>query len=242
MIPKVIHYCWFGGNPLPDFAKKCIASWKKYFPDYEIRQWNEENFDFSVCAYAAEAYQAKKWAFVSDYARFQILHDHGGLYFDTDVEVIRDFSDILEKGAFMGCEDGGDCAPGLGLGALPGMPLYKEVLELYHNVHFINPDGSYNLRTVVEYMTEVLHQHGFQGAAQPEQVMDVTIYPPEYFCPMNPVDFELIITDKTHSIHHYAASWVSDFERFKNNIQRLIGPKLTKKIQLLKKRIKGDCS
>lgn len=242
MIPKVIHYCWFGGNPLPDFAKKCIASWKEYFPDYEIRQWNEENFDFSVCAYAAEAYQAKKWAFVSDYARFQILHDHGGLYFDTDVEVIRDFSDILEKGAFMGCEDSGNCAPGLGLGALPGMPLYKEVLELYHNVHFINPDGSYNLRTVVEYMTEVLNRHGFQGADQPEQVMDITIYPPEYFCPMNPVDFELVVTDKTYSIHHYAASWVSGSERFKNRIQRLIGPKLTKKIQLLKKRIKGDCS
>ena len=239
MIPKVIHYCWFGNNPLPPLAEKCIASWKKYFPDYEIRQWNETNFDFSVCDYAAEAYAAKKWAFVSDYARFKILHDHGGLYFDTDVEVIRDLSPILEQGAFMGCEDVGSCNPGLALGAAPQMPFYKEMLDGYAQRHFLNPDGSYNLCTVVEYTTDLLKKHGYVGTDDPEQIADITIYPKEYFCPMNPVDFELIVTDNTYSIHHYAASWVSGSERFKNSIQRLIGPKLTKKIQQLKKRLKG---
>ena len=106
MIPKIIHYCWFGGNPLPDDAKKCIASWKKFFPDYEIKEWNETNYDLSVCPYVKEAYESKKWAFVSDYARFDILYKYGGLYFDTDVEVIKSFDDILKNGAFMGQEAG----------------------------------------------------------------------------------------------------------------------------------------
>ncbi|MDE6612292.1 MAG: glycosyl transferase, partial [Muribaculaceae bacterium] len=104
MIPKTIHYCWFGRNPLPESALKCIASWRKYFPDYQIIEWNEDNFDVNAIPYTAQAYAAKKYAFVSDYARFKILYDHGGLYFDTDVEVIKPFDDILERGAFMGFE------------------------------------------------------------------------------------------------------------------------------------------
>ena len=104
MIPRIIHYCWFGGNQLPELAQKCIESWKKYFPDYEIKEWNESNFDLNCCDYVKEAYTAKKWAFVSDYARFWILYNYGGLYFDTDVEVIRDMSEIVNRGAFMGCE------------------------------------------------------------------------------------------------------------------------------------------
>ena len=112
MIPKVVHYCWFGGNQLPDDAKKCIESWRKFFPEYEIKEWNERNFDFNCCDYVKEAYAAQKWAFVSDYARFWILYHEGGLYFDTDVEVIKDMSDIIAKGAFMGCETDNKCAPG----------------------------------------------------------------------------------------------------------------------------------
>ncbi len=106
MIPKIIHYCWFGGNPLPEDAKKCINSWKKYFPDYEIKEWNESNYDFNKCEYIKEAYKRKKWAFVSDYARFDILYQYGGIYFDTDVEVIRDMRDILKLGPYMGLEKG----------------------------------------------------------------------------------------------------------------------------------------
>ena len=104
MIPKIIHYCWFGRNPLPELAQKCIASWKKYLPDYEIKEWNEDNFDVNIIPYTAEAYAAKKYAFVSDYARFWILYKYGGIYFDTDVEVIRPIDDIIAKGNFMGCE------------------------------------------------------------------------------------------------------------------------------------------
>jgi len=132
MIPKVIHYCWFGGNPLPKSAQKCIASWKKYLPDYEIKEWNESNFDVNIIPYTAEAYKAKKYAFVSDYARFWILYKYGGLYFDTDVEVIKNMDDIIAKGPFMGCENEAKpgatpaqlgVAPGLGLGVNPGLGL-----------------------------------------------------------------------------------------------------------------------
>ena len=105
MIPKVIHYCWFGRNPLPPFAVKCIESWKKFLPGYEIKEWNEDNFDVNIIPYTQEAYEARKYAFVSDYARFYILYHHGGIYFDTDVEVIKSIDDIIERGAFMGCEN-----------------------------------------------------------------------------------------------------------------------------------------
>ena len=147
MIPKTIHYCWFGGNPLPKLAMKCINSWKKYFPDYTIIEWNEHNYDISKIPYIAEAYKAKKYAFVSDYARFDILYQCGGLYFDTDVEVIKPFDDILSHGPFMGCEiDGGEkeinVAPGLGIAASPGLGIYKHIIDFYATQHFLKDDGS----------------------------------------------------------------------------------------------------
>ena len=136
MIPKIIHYCWFGRNPRPASAKKCIASWRKYLPDYEIKEWNEDNFDVNIIPYTQQAYEMKKYAFVSDYARFWILYHYGGLYFDTDVEVIKSFDDIVDKGAFMGLEIDGTkkdtkiaIAPGLGLGAETGMSIYYQILE-----------------------------------------------------------------------------------------------------------------
>ena len=165
MIPKIIHYCWFGGNPLPKIAVKCISSWKKYFPDYEIKEWNEDNFDLNCCEYVREAYQAKKWAFVSDYARFWILYNYGGLYFDTDVEVIKDMSDIIANGAFMGCEVADKCAPGLGL--------YKEILENYQQSHFLNSDGSNNYETVVDRTTNILKKYGFKESNTIQKIAEV---------------------------------------------------------------------
>ena len=228
MIPKIIHYCWFGGNPLPDMAKKCIKSWKKYFPDYEICEWNESNFDLKSCDYCREAYQAKKWAFMSDYARFWILYNYGGLYFDTDVEVIRDMSEIVNRGAFMGCEAVNKCAtglglgvnPGLGLGVNPGLGLYKEILDFYHTIHFANEDGTLNEQTVVFYTTNILKKHGLQDVEKIQNIAGVYIYPAEYFCPMNYGTGKLTITKNTVSIHHYSASWHSKLDDIVYAVER----------------------
>lgn len=209
MIPQVIHYCWFGHQPLPPLATKCIESWKKYLPDYEIKEWNEDNFDVNIIPYTAEAYQAKKYAFVSDYARFWILYHYGGLYFDTDVEVIKSLDDIIDCGPFMGCEidNRPGINPGLGLGAYPGLILYKHVLEMYSTLNFRNEDGSFNLKTIVQYTTEMLIKEGLQNVTGIRKVGGVYIYPSEYFCPIHNVTKRLHITSNTRTIHHYAASW-----------------------------------
>lgn len=152
MIPKVIHYCWFGGNPLPKSAQKCIASWKKYLPDYEIKEWNESNFDVNIIPYTAEAYKAKKYAFVSDYARFWILYKYGGLYFDTDVEVIKNMDDIIAKGPFMAFEDVSDgkypIAPGLVMGAVAQMNFLSHIIDEYRRKNFDFGRGMDNVVTL----------------------------------------------------------------------------------------------
>ncbi len=214
MIPKIIHYCWFGRNPLPPLAVKCIESWKKYLPDYEIKEWNEDNFDVNIIPYTAEAYRAKKYAFVSDYARFWILYHEGGLYFDTDVEVIRPLDDIIERGPFMGCETDGDSddslirvAPGLGLGVTQGLSLYKNFMAIYDGLHFQKTDGSYNQKTIVQYATEVLFNYGLENKPGIQNVGGVFVYPSEYFCPRNIVSKKMHITINTRTIHHYMSSW-----------------------------------
>ena len=221
MIPKVIHYCWFGGNPLPELAQKCIASWKKYCPGYEIKEWNESNFDLNCCDYVQEAYEAKKWAFVSDYARFWILYHEGGIYFDTDVEIIKPLDEILEQGAFLGCEKNEGVAPGLGMAANPGLGMaanpglgiYKEILEFYKKRHFKNADGSIDTTTIVTYTTQILKLHGWDPDAGIQKIEGITVYPPEYFCPMSNETGKLTVTSNTYTIHHYSASWFTEKEK-----------------------------
>ena len=227
MIPKVIHYRWFGGNPLPKSAQKCIASWRKYLPDYEIKEWNESNFDVNVIPYTAEAYKAKKYAFVSDYARFWILYKYGGLYFDTDVEVIKNMDDIIAKGPFMGCENEAKAgatpaqlgvAPGLGLGVNPGLGLYGEILNWYNTHHFITWTGVIE-KNVVDITTEILNKNGIEildaGVLKSSGIL---IYPREYFCPKDYITGEMNITDKTKSIHHYSATWVGNKRTFVDKV------------------------
>lgn len=214
-IPKVIHYCWFGRGPKPKLASKCIASWKKFLPDYEIVEWNEDNFDIGFMPYCQEAYEAKKYAFVSDVARFKILYDHGGVYFDTDVEIIRPLDDILARGAFMGLERNpapslpdGAVNPGLGLAVAPGLGLVKDILAVYEGIHFRNPDKSLNLKTVVQYTTEVLLVHGLRPKPGIMEIDGIFIYPAEYFNPKGS-STKLVITSNTRTIHHFAGSWHS---------------------------------
>lgn len=243
MIPKVIHYCWFGRNPLPELAMKCIASWKRFLPDYEIKEWNEDNFNVNIIPYTAEAYQAKKYAFVSDYARFWILYHYGGLYFDTDVEVIRQMDDIIARGPFMGCEnEAGDTsiasvAPGLGLGVNPGLGLYKEILDYYASLQFINEDGSFNMKTVVEYITEILCKQGLRITNEIQECAGVWIYPKEYFCPINSLTNKCLITDKTYTIHHFAGSWVPKSRKLGNWIRKIFGNNVLNVMLYVKRKI-----
>ena len=234
MIPKIIHYCWFGRGPLPELAQKCIASWKKYLPDYEIKEWNEDNFDVNIIPYTAEAYKAKKYAFVSDYARFWILYQYGGIYFDTDVEVIRPIDDIISKGNFMGCEtdaskDGSDAAsvaPGLGLGVNPGLGLVKKMLDYYEGQHFVHEAVMRNQITVVHIATQVLRDNGLRNEPGIQQVGDVWIYPSEYFCPINVTTGRIHVEKNTRTIHHYAGTWVDKKFSFKEILKRCLPEKM----------------
>ena len=215
-IPKVIHYCWFGGNPLPDAAVRCIESWKKYCPGYEIRCWDESNYDVNACAYVKEAYEAGKWAFVSDYARFDILYQHGGIYFDTDVEMVAPIGDLLEKGSFMGVEQndfGIVVNPGLGMASVPCHPVYGKILSNYRKIHFLNPDGTYNQTTVVKYTTDILMEYGLQESQEPQCVAGIWIYPWDYFCPMEYKTGKITISPNTRTIHRYSATWLTAEEK-----------------------------
>lgn len=235
-IPKIIHYCWFGGKDIPNNYKKYMLSWRKFFPEYKIVRWDESNFNISSNNYVKEAYKSKKWAFVSDFARFQILYRHGGLYFDTDVEVIKPFDDIISNGSFMGMEIGkitasgcNDINPGLGLAAAPGLNLYKELLEGYKDRHFIKQDGTYDLTTIVDYTTDIMKKKGFDPYSEQTQTIEgIYIYPPEYFCPLNFSTRELNITEATHSIHHYDASWIPLNSRINRKIKTILGPEISK--------------
>lgn len=209
MIPKKIHYCWFGGNPLPELAIKCIKSWKKFFPDYEIIEWNENNYDVHKIPYISQAYEAKKYAFVSDYARFDILYEHGGIYFDTDVEVIKSMDKIIEQGAFAGVELPGKLAAGLGLASPAASPIYKEILDSYKHSQFIDKNGENDLTTVVIRVSDIFRKYGFTDENKIQNICGIIIYPTEYFCPYNYENNTMKITTNTYTIHHYDGSWLS---------------------------------
>lgn len=232
MIPKLIHYCWFGGAPLPSSARKCIDSWKKFLPDYKIIEWNESNFSHNECSYVRQAYQARKWAFVSDFARFQILYEHGGIYFDVDVEVVKDISTILEAGSFMGLEHSGDGAysinPGLGMAATPGLLLYKKILEGYSKRTFVKTNNKIDYTTVVEYVTSILCSYGFDPTSNEiQRIHGITIYPTDYFCPLDYITRRTQITENTVSIHHYDGSWLPVSSKFSKNVKRILGPNVS---------------
>lgn len=233
MIPKVIHYCWFGKNPLPKSARKCINSWKRFFPDYEIKEWNEDNFDISIIPYVKEAYEMRKFAFVSDYARFWILYNYGGIYFDTDVEVVKSLKEIVSRGAFMGAEKNGSItgllpvvAPGLGIGCEAGISIFKVILDNYSNEHFINSDGSLNLKTVVNYTSAILAEFGMKATSDIQQVEGIWIYPQDYFCPYDYLTKEMKHTSNTVAIHWYDGSWISPSQKLYRWVKVHLGTKV----------------
>lgn len=213
MIPKKIHYCWFGGNPLPELAKKCIASWKKFCPDYEIIEWNEKNFDIDCCPYVREAYQAKKWAFVSDYARLDIVYKYGGIYLDTDVELIRNLDELLKYECFLGTEKLGIINTGLAFGAESKNKCIGLMLKEYNDLHFKIDENLYDLTPCPKRNTAPFLNLGFIKDNRIQKIEEAIIYPPEYFCPMDYETGELAIKENTISIHHFNASWKPEEEK-----------------------------
>lgn len=212
-IPKTIHYCWLGRNPKPKSVLKCIESWKKFCPDYEIIEWNEDNLDISSNLYSQQAYAAKAWAFATDYFRLRIVYTHGGIYLDTDVQVIRPLDPLLENRAFMGFETEEYIASGLGFGAEAGSAFLAENMKVYESLAFLNPDGTFNRLPAPEYSTQVAKAHGLTNdTGKAQTVLDLTCYPREYFAPKDYFTGRLHVTENTYSIHHYDSTWFTEEE------------------------------
>ena len=225
MIPKIIHYCWFGDCEIPDHDRKCIESWKRFCPDYEIIRWAAHNYHVPKIRYMHEAYEAKKWGFVPDYARLDIVYEHGGVYLDTDVELIRNIDDLLENKAFMGFEqDGLFVSPGLGFGAEKHMPLLRETMDsIYSSRVFKLGPNEYDTTPSPIMNVEFLERKGLKKNNQFQIIDGMTIYPSEYFCPIDYATGIMTVTEATFSIHHYHASWLEPEERIiVRNTQRLV--------------------
>lgn len=214
MIPKVIHYCWFGGSPIPKVNQKYIESWKKFCPDYEIVRWDETNCDINCNAYVKAAYEEKKYGFVPDFFRLKIIYENGGFYFDTDVELIKSLDSLRDYHCFFGREHGGYVAPGLGFGAEKGNQEIGDMLKLYDELSFYNPDGTLNLTPSPIYVTDMLVARGLTKDDKLETIENVTILPTSYLCPKNNLTGIINITTSSVSIHHYDASWTSPTNRF----------------------------
>lgn len=230
MIPKKIHYCWFGGKPLPKNVQKYIETWKKFCPDYEIKEWNEQNFDIHRNQYVEEAYQQKKWAFVSDVARIYALYTEGGIYMDTDVEVVRNLDPLLNVRGFLGFEGTQWIATNL-VGFEAGHELLKMFLDSYDYRSFVCEDGTLDQTTNVEELTKLLveHYHLVLNGKKQNLAEGIAVYPTDYFSPYDYIQGKLNRTEHTYTIHWFSQSWIgqSSFrKRIVPIIHRIIGVKM----------------
>lgn len=222
MIPKKIHYCWFGRGPKPEQAIKCIESWEKYCPDYEIKEWNEDNFDLDKFPYAKEAYISRKFAFVTDVVRLYALYHEGGIYMDTDVEVLKPLDSLLDYKAVSGFETTNLVPTGL-MASEKGLPIIGELLSDYDNRKFINSDKSYNTTTNVIYITDCLRKYGIKLNNELQTVADFTFLPSDYLCPKSVKDGKIYLTENSLAIHHFAGSWHAGWRNKARNIILKIG-------------------
>lgn len=238
MIPKVIHYCWFGGGPLPKKERRCMESWKKFAPDYEIVRWDESNYDVHKNRYMAEAYDRKKWGFVPDYARFDIIYTHGGIYLDTDVELVKPLDELLSNEAYMGFESGEWINGGIGFGAEAGNPLIKGLRDMYDDLKFVKDDGELDLTPSPHFITEYLVEHGLVRDDS-MQVLEgsLRIYPTVYFAAKDYDTGKVSITENTVSIHQYSATWNTPRQKFMKKVRRLIGVNNFNRLVSIKHRI-----
>ena len=208
-IPKKIHYFWVGGHPLPARLQKCVDSWRRFNPDYEIIRWDESNYDFTKVDYMREAYENKAWGFATDYARLDVVYQYGGIYLDTDVEVLRSLDVLLRDEAFFGAGSADHINTGVGFGAVPQCELVKAMRDYYHDKHFIGSNRAVNL----QYQNPVFTQYGFRIANEYQRINDMVIYSAEVLSPSGTVGWGNFFSDKTISIHHNEYSWIAENER-----------------------------
>ena len=239
MIPKTIHYCWFGRGEMPQLAKDCIASWHRYMPDWEYKLWNEENFDVNIIPYTKEAYEAKKYAFVSDYVRLWALCKEGGAYLDTDVKVFRPFDDLLEYSAFAGFEGSkympvGTCV----MASEAGGQWAGEQLGYYQDRHFINTDGSFDLTTNVQFISAKMREQGFLQNGKEQDYKDLHIFPVDYFSPRQTTG-ENFRTNNTYCDHLGLGSWGEAGGWCKHLIQKMLRPEDMTRLIKLKRKLLG---
>ena len=235
MIPKVINFCWFGYGEYPDVVEKCIDSWKRNCPDYEIKLWDESNYDVRKNQYVREAYENKKWAFVSDYVRLDILYEFGGFYLDTDVELVKSLDELTKLSAFV-ATDGSGINTGLGFGAEPHNPIIGRMLALYDNQRFII-NGKCNLTPCTKLNSKIFIENGYDKSNYNVQtILGVKILPAEYFSPIEGKYSELKITDNTYGIHWGSRLWETGWTRLKAKLRLLLGPKLVNHIKRMIKR------
>ena len=218
MIPKKIHYCWFGRNEKSGIIKQCIQSWRDKLPDYEIIEWNEDNFDVDVCNYTKEAYENEKWAFVSDYVRLWALYHFGGVYLDTDVEVVKSLDGFLNNVALTGYESKDSPITAV-MGCEQGNPIFKYLLSYYDDKSFIKLDGTMDFTTNTTTITNMFKTLGIEPNGKVQKVDDLVIYPQITFCPNNFSRIFGIISPKSYTIHHFDQSWKGD-EMKEPNIRR----------------------
>ena len=236
-IPKIIHYCWFGKKDKPDIVNHCINSWKKVLDDYEIIEWNEDNFDVESNTYVKQAYESGKFAFVSDFVRIKALYDYGGIYLDTDVEVFKKFDDLLDNESFWGFEEKNFIATST-IGACKGNELIRRFLELYKGRNFLKEDGNMNILTNVFMVSNIVKEFGIRLNGSYQRVEGIaTIYPQEYFSPYDYINCYSKGTKNTYTIHYYYKSWLPINVRIKTYIKKalakIIGGKNIAKIRSL---------
>lgn len=239
MIPHIIHYCWFGGSEMPQVAKNCIESWHKYMPSWEYMLWNEDNFDVNICPYTREAYQSKKYAFVSDYVRLWALNQYGGIYLDTDVEVFRALDPLLDNRAFAGFEGSkhkpiGTCI----LASVSHGQWISEQLGEYQDRHFMSDDGVLDMTTNVQFMTSRMIQKGFISNGKEQDYLDLHVYPVDYFSPRHTTG-EYVRTSNTFCEHKGLASWSNERGGWKMGVRRIVGPQVMTKLIKLKRSLLG---
>lgn len=250
MIPKVIHYCWFGRKKKPKLVRRCIKSWKKWCPDYKIIEWNEDNYDLSSAPlFVRQAIEAQKWAFATDYIRLKVIYDNGGVYLDTDVEVIRNMDNLLKDIAYFGFENTTFVATGLGFGAEKGNALLLDLMKGYEGIPFVFEDGSMNDTPCPARDLPVFEKYGLKPDGS-EQYLNgnIHIYPTECFSPLDYSRRHVKKTKRTVSIHWFAASWYSKEQLRRRRKARLFrfphrfGRKLLgqERYDRLKRLIKGD--